>query len=114
MEDMMRRRLTLAVAGALFLGIAVGAAASRAIGQRAGSPATPADYLRWRSEMKNWGRWGATDQLGASNLITAAKIQNAAKLVKSGQVVSLAHAVPQKVEADVPAASVFHRVTNIV
>ena len=43
----------------------------------------------------------ADDQLGASNLITPAKVQNAAKLVKTGQMVSLAHAVPQKVEADV-------------
>src|SRR6266404_3346868 len=105
----MRRRLTRAVAGALLLGLAVGAVASRALGQNSGSTATPADYLRWRSEMKNWGRWGANDQLGASNLITATKIQHAAKLVKTGQVVSLAHAVPQKVEADVPAGSVFHR-----
>ena len=64
--------------------------------------------------MKNWGRWGAGDALGASNLITAAKIQNAARLVKSGITVSLAHPVPQKPEADVPAASVFHRTTNVV
>jgi kynurenine formamidase len=110
----MGRRLTLAVAGSLLLGAAIGAYAARVGGQSAGPAVTPADYLRWRSELKNWGRWGANDQLGASNLITAAKIQSAARLVKTGQAVSLAHAVPQKPEADVPAASVFHRVTNIV
>ena len=51
---------------------------------------TPADYLKWRNELKNWGRWGADDQRGASNLITADKSLNAAKLVKNGIVISLA------------------------
>jgi len=86
----------------------------RAQGSPAGSGVTPADYLRWRNEMKNWGRWGTDDVRGASNLITPAKIQSAARLVKTGQMVSLAHPVPQKAEADVPAASVFKRTTNIV
>lgn len=106
----------MAVAGAVLLAIVLGAFEGRAQTPAASGPvtATPADYLRWRTEMKNWGRWGATDQLGVSNLITAAKIQTAARLVKSGVVVSLAHPVPQKTEADVPAASVFHRTTNIV
>src|ERR1700704_5184793 len=76
------------------------------------SPATPADYLKWRNELKNWGRWGAEDERGASNLITAAKSLSAAKLVKSGIVVSLAHPEPQQVDAEVPAAAVFHRTTN--
>src|SRR5712664_2371208 len=76
------------------------------------SSATPADYLKWRNELKNWGRWGADDERGASNLITPAKSLSAAKLVKSGIVVSLAHAVPQQVDAEVPVASVFHRTTN--
>jgi kynurenine formamidase len=95
----------------LMVGIA-GLLASRAQGQ--GTGATPADYLRWRNELKNWGRWGQNDLRGASNLITPAKTQSAARLVKTGQVVSLAHAVPQKPETDVPAPSVFRRTTNIV
>jgi kynurenine formamidase len=76
------------------------------------SSATPADYLKWRSQFKNWGRWGANDQRGASNLITAEKSLSAIRLVKNGVVISLAHAVPQKVDSEVPDRSVFHRVTE--
>jgi kynurenine formamidase len=78
------------------------------------SPAavTPADYLKWRSEFKNWGRWGPNDERGTSNLITPAKVMSASKLVKSGLVVSLSRPVPQAVDPEVPASAVFHRVTN--
>jgi kynurenine formamidase len=38
---------------------------------------------------RNWGRWGADDQLGAVNLITAQKRAAAAALVKTGRTVSL-------------------------
>jgi kynurenine formamidase len=76
------------------------------------STATPADYLKWRNQLKNWGRWGADDERGTSNLITPAKSLSAAKLVQSGIVVSLAHAEPQQADAEVPPASVFHRTTN--
>ena len=76
------------------------------------SSATPADYLKWRTEMKNWGRWGVDDERGASNLITPAKSLSAVKLVKLGIVISLAHPVPQQTDAEVPPAAVFHRTTN--
>jgi kynurenine formamidase len=76
------------------------------------SSATPADYLNWRDKLKNWGRWGDNDERGTSNLITPAKSLSAVKLVKSGIVVSLAHAVPQLADVEVPPASVFHRTTN--
>lgn len=106
----MRRGLTVSVLGGL---LAVGVGAAVLYGQSRSAPTvTPADYLRWRSEMKNWGRWGPDDERGASNLITAARIVNAAKLVKSGIVISLAHAVPQQVAADVGVNAVFHRTTN--
>src|SRR5437870_9051896 len=82
-----------------------------ALGQNKNSGVTPADYARWKTEFRNWGRWGADDERGTSNLITPAKIVSVAKLVKTGQVVSLAHAVPQKAAADVPEAAVFHRTT---
>src|SRR2546426_8427442 len=39
-------------------------------------------------ELKNWGRWGAEDQIGALNLITAAKRREAAALVREGITVS--------------------------
>ncbi len=40
-------------------------------------------------ERRNWGRWGADDQVGAMNLITPAKKAAAAQLVTSGRSVSL-------------------------
>lgn len=38
----------------------------------------------------NWGRWGADDQVGTANFITAGHVRDAARLVSAGQVVSLA------------------------
>src|SRR5215831_232334 len=106
----MNRRLQIMVVGGLFL---TGLIITRFYAQRQSTTAsvTPADYIRWRSEFKNWGRWGAADERGTTNLITPEKIMSAAKLVKTGQVVSLAHAVPQQAAADVPETAVFHRTT---
>jgi kynurenine formamidase len=73
---------------------------------------TPADYQRWRTELRNWGRWGPNDQKGTVNLITPAKILSATRLVKAGIAVSMAHPVPQKVEPDVSETAVFRRTTN--
>lgn len=44
------------------------------------------------NQIKNWGRWGKDDQLGAANLITEAKRKQALALARNGLVVSLAHA----------------------
>jgi hypothetical protein len=41
------------------------------------------------SYRRNWGRWGAYDQMGAVNLITPAKRAAASALVKTGRAVSL-------------------------
>jgi len=113
MEGAMRRHLRFVLAVGLLLSGVLLISLRRARGQaKSSSAATPADYLKWRNELKNWGRWGADDERGATNLITPAKSLSAAKLVKSGIVVSLAHAVPQQVDAEVPAAAVFHRTTN--
>jgi len=45
----------------------------------------------WMTELSNWGRWGADDELGTLNLITPQKRIEAAQLVRSGVSVSLAH-----------------------
>lgn len=50
-------------------------------------------YDAWMSELSNWGRWGADDQLGALNLITPAKRVAAARLVEEGRTVSMARAM---------------------
>jgi hypothetical protein len=113
MEGTMSRRLKLVLAIGLLLAGVLAISLQRARSQtQSPSSATPADYLKWRSELKNWGRWGANDERGASNLITPAKSLSAAKLVQSGIVVSLAHAVPQQEGPEVPATAVFHRTTN--
>jgi kynurenine formamidase len=41
-------------------------------------------------KLRNWGRWGATDELGTVNFITPAKVKAAAGLVRQGKVISLA------------------------
>lgn len=63
---------------------------------------TQAQYERWQTELSNWGRWGKDDELGALNLITAAKRKAAAALVTEGFTVSLASIVSTKKEVDVP------------
>src|SRR5678809_1765181 len=107
----MNRRLKYMLLGGLFL--MGGLTITRLYPQSQSTSASvmPADYIRWRSEFKNWGRWGADDERGTTNLITLQKVVSAVKLVKTGQVVSLAHAVPQQAAADVPEAAVFHRTT---
>src|SRR5579871_2236971 len=50
-------------------------------------------YLRDR---RNWGRWGADDQVGAVNLITPEKRVRAAGLVRSGRAVSLSRPFPKE------------------
>src|SRR5437870_12752107 len=85
---------------------------------QASAPPAPADtaamranYERWRTEFKTWGKWGTDDNKGTSNLITPQKIMSAMKLVKEGIVVSLAHPEPQQPAADVNANGVFKRTT---
>jgi kynurenine formamidase len=39
---------------------------------------------------RNWGKWGAADECGTLNYITADKVIGAAKLVRQGKVISLA------------------------
>ena len=55
------------------------------------APRNAAEFDALFQQVKNWGRWGADDQLGSANLVTAAKRKQAAALVKTGDTVSLAH-----------------------
>ncbi len=50
---------------------------------------TQADVDEWYTTRRNWGRWGADDQKGAINLITAEKRIAAAGLVRTGRTVSV-------------------------
>jgi|TARA_B100002003_G_C14157171_1_gene557436 kynurenine formamidase len=49
-----------------------------------------ADVDQMVTDLSNWGRWGADDQLGTLNLITAQKRRQAAALVERGESVSMA------------------------
>ncbi len=62
------------------------------------------------NQVKNWGRWGPDDQLGAANLITDAKHRQALALAKLGTVVGLAHA--PLTEAALDNASPFEHTMN--
>jgi kynurenine formamidase len=55
------------------------------------APRNAAEFDTLFQQVKNWGRWGANDELGSVNLVTAAKRKQAASLVKTGETVSLAH-----------------------
>jgi kynurenine formamidase len=63
---------------------------------------TKADVDRLMTELSNWGRWGKDDQLGAINLITAAKRKQAVALVKEGFPVSLARDTEKEKADDNP------------
>jgi hypothetical protein len=43
-----------------------------------------------RRKYKNWGKWGATDEVGTLNYTQPEDIIVAARLVKKGKVISLA------------------------
>jgi kynurenine formamidase len=58
-----------------------------------------AEYMR---RTRNWGRWGADDQLGCLNLITPHKRVAATRLVQNGRVVSLGREYPKSPGAGNP------------
>src|SRR5579864_7934602 len=62
------------------------------------------------NQVKNWGRWGRDDQLGAANLITDAKRRQALALAKLGTVIGLAH--PPLTEAAPDNGSPFEHTMN--
>jgi kynurenine formamidase len=48
-----------------------------------------AEFEQIFESVKNWGRWGADDQLGTLNLITPDRVREAVSLVRSGRRVSM-------------------------
>ena len=55
------------------------------------------EYLK---TLSNWGRWGASDDLGTINLITPAKRLAAARLVRDGVSVTCARPIATDIAAD--------------
>jgi kynurenine formamidase len=78
----------------------LGAFAATVVGQTPRQTLTKADVERMMAELSNWGRWGKTDQLGAVNLITAAKRKAAAALVQEGYAISMARDTDTKKDID--------------
>jgi len=93
-----------AVNTSMMLGILIVAVSMTPAGQSRSSNAadgmTQAQQDRWKTELSNWGRWGASDEVGALNLITPAKRRAAAALVTEGFSVSLARQAETEKAAD--------------
>lgn len=73
-------------------------------------PRNADEFDQMFQQVKNWGRWGPADQLGAANLITEGKRKQALALAKNGITVSLAH--PPLTEAAPDNASPFEHTMN--
>jgi kynurenine formamidase len=64
------------------------------------TPPTEAEVRDYLRSLSNWGRWGADDELGTINLITAAKRQQAARLVRDGVSVTCARPIVTDITPD--------------
>jgi kynurenine formamidase len=47
------------------------------------------EFRRVAAQVRNWGRWGAADEIGTLNFITPEKVAQAARLVRHGRVFPL-------------------------
>jgi kynurenine formamidase len=93
---MFKSRLARATVGALTVAAGVALAGAQVAPQSQApaptrAPRNAEEFDQLFHQIKNWGRWGSNDQLGAANLVTEAKKRQAASLVKNGISVSLAH-----------------------
>jgi kynurenine formamidase len=95
--------VTLAQAPADYQVVSPGSAAAR-------FPRNAEEFDTMFHQVKNWGRWGKDDQLGAANLITEAKRKQALALAKSAIAVPLAH--PPLTEAAPDNGSPFNHTMN--
>jgi kynurenine formamidase len=85
------RPIVLAILTACGLSAGLLASQSTSPQTAARAPRDAAEFDALFQQVKNWGRWGADDQLGSANLVTVAKRKQAVALVKTGDTVSLAH-----------------------
>ncbi len=66
------------------------------------APLKTEQVLAFHTTLSNWKRFGANDQLGTLNLITAEKRADAARLVQSGRIVSCARPLATTAAPDNP------------
>src|SRR5262245_40014464 len=95
--------LVLVAAGLIFEPYGVGAQVA-APGNTNRAPQSVAEFEAMFKQVSNWGRWGKDDEVGTMNLVTNAKRKQAAGLVKTGQALSLSHALITEQAADMPGA----------
>ena len=72
---------------------------------------TAAEFAQLFDAVRSWGRWGADDQLGATNRLTPDRVAAAARLVRSGVVVSLSLPLSTSSAPDCPNPAEF-RITQ--
>jgi len=78
-----------------------------------GPPAPSSDDLaRLFESLKNWGRWGDDDEIGALNHLTPAHRAAAAALVSDGVTVSLAHDLPVRPTPENPYPAEHHMLAS--
>ncbi|MFQ5829310.1 MAG: cyclase family protein [Candidatus Methylomirabilia bacterium] len=64
------------------------------------------------STLSNWGRWGSEDEIGTANFVTPDKIVEACRLVKKGQVLSLAITLNPRTPTDTSRPPMQHFVRS--
>ncbi len=103
------KRVLIAVISAAALSVAISAQQPAPVApllspgpSAARYPRNLEEFDRMFNEVKNWGRWGKDDQLGAANLITPETRKRALALAKNGITVSLAHAPLTEAAPDNP------------
>ncbi len=114
---MLRGRTLLGGCSLLVAAVVVVLGTSRTLAQDSRSTPTPPpmtaqEFDKMFKDNSNWGRWGNDDELGAANLITAAKTRQAVALVKRGTSVSLAHADLKEVGLDNPNRGFEHTMSQ--
>ena len=73
---------------------------------------TEEEVLGYFKSLSNWGRWGAEDQLGAPNLITAEKTKRAIGLVQDGVRITMSRTVSFEPSVDAPSPPVHFMVES--
>ena len=82
-------KMTVRMSAILLLAAGMACGPSAQTGE-SGRTVTEAQYEQWKTDLSNWGRWGADDEIGALNLVTPAKRLQAVAVVQDGFTVSLA------------------------
>ena len=69
---------------------------------------TKEEVVGYLKQDSNWGRWGADDQVGAVNMVTAEKRLAATRTVKSGKAICLSREFPKTPAANNPTPALHY------